>query len=384
MLDFRSYRILAESYLTEAKEAPGIMHTEHVADRTFDGEKEAKHAVRTLTGVVQGKTPITRKIDDKMSFQVKREKDGRVGVKYKGTGSTYNYSHADIEKQHGHKPYLAGPLGHVLSHAGKVLPKKAGEYQGGYMSSPETRTEEGGKIKHTPNTLTYSTDRNSEEGKKLAKSKVSMTIHTRLTGPKGKPKPLTDTSGFGSHPDVHMVNHLVTPEQQKLSPEHKKAVVTHIAAAKKLMKGHDYGHLGDGHNESMRIYVNSTVDSGERPNVEGYKAHLAARHDKEIGKMKTEKGKATKTAAKNASLGHVDTHNDAFKRSFDIHHHVQTATNLLANSLNHTAGGDFEHHIGEKKSGPEGFVANGLKIVNRQEFSKANRERTAILRAGKK
>ena len=383
MLDFKAF--LAESFLVEAaKEAPGIMHTEHVSDRTFDGEKEAKHAVNTLAGVLQNKTPITRKIDDKMSFQVKREKDGRVGVKYKGTGSKYNYSHADIEKQHGHKPYLAGPLSTILTHAGKVLPKKSGEYQGGFMSTPETRTKEDGKIKHTPNTLTYSTPSNSEEGKKLAKSKVSLTVHTRLVGPKGKPKPLTDTSGFQSHPDVHMVNHLVSKEEQNVPPEHKKAILQHVAAAKKLMKKHSYDHLGSGHNDSMRIYVNSTVDSGERPNVEGYKSHLSARHDREIAKMKTEKGKATKTAAKQSALDHIDTHNDSFKRSFDIHHHVQTATNLLANSLNQTAGGGFEHHIGEKKSGPEGFVANGLKIVNRQEFSKANRERTAILRAGKK
>jgi hypothetical protein len=203
-----------------------------------------------------------------------------------------------------------------------------------------------------------------------------------LTGPKGKAKPLTDTSGFQSHPDVHMVNHLVTPEQQKLSPEHKKAVLKHVAAARKLMKDHNYDHL-QGHGESLRTYVNSTVDSGERPNVEGYKAHLAKKHDREIEKMKTEKGKAAKAAAKQASLGHVDTNSDAFKRSFDIHHHVQTATNLLANSLNQTAAGEFEHHIGEKKSGPEGFVANGLKIVNRQEFSKANREKGALMKAKK-
>lgn len=378
-----SFRLFTESFLVEAaKEAPGIIHTEHVSDRTFDGESEAHHAVKTLQGVAQGNTPITRKIDDKMSFQVKREADGRVGVKYKGTGSTYNYSHEDIQKQHGHKPYLAAPLSHVLAHAGKVLPEHPGEYQGGFMSTPETRKEEGGKIAHTPNTLTYSTPKNSAEGKKLAKSKVSMTIHTRLVGPKGKPEPLTDTSGFKQHPDVHMVNHLVSSEEQKLSPEHKKAVLKHVAAAKKLMKGHTYGHL-EGHKDTLRTYVNSTVDSGERPHVEGYKAHLAARHDREIAKLKTEKGKAAKTATKNAALGHVDTHSDAFKRSFDIHHHIQSATNLLANSLNHNAAGEFEHHIGEKKSGPEGFVANGLKIVNRTEFSKANREKGALMKAKK-
>jgi hypothetical protein len=376
-----TFKLFVESFLVEAaKDAPGILHTEHVADRTFDGAEEAHHAVNTLHGVVHGKTPITRKIDDRMSFQVKREKDGRVGVKYKGTGSTYNYSQQDIQKQHGHKPYLAGTLSHVLAHAGKVIPEKAGEYQGGFMSSPESRTEEGGKIKHTPNTLTYSTDKNSEEGKKLAKSKVSMTIHTRLVGPTGKPEPLTDMTGFHSHPDVHMVNHLVSKKEQTLSPEHKKAVMDHVDAASKLMKGHKYGYL-DGHKDTMRTYVNSTVDSGERPNVESYKTHLAARHDKEIAKMKTDKGKAAKTATRDAAMAHIDKHQKEFKRSFDIHHHVQTATNLLANNLNHTAAGEFEHHIGEKKSGPEGFVANGLKIVNRTEFSKANRERGAVLKA---
>jgi len=377
-----TFKLFVESVLLESAkaDAPGILHTEHVADRTFDGKKEAHHALGTLEGVVSTKTPITRKIDDKMSFQVKRENDGRVGVKYKGTGSTYNYSQADIDKQHGHKPYLAGPMSHLLAHAGKVLPKEPGEYQGGFMSTPESRKEEGGKIKHTPNTLTYSADKNSEEGKKLAKSKVSMTIHTRLVGPTGKAEPITDTSGFKSHPDVHMVNHLVSKKEQTLSPEHKKQVMQHVDAAKKLMSGHSYDHL-EGHKDTLRTYVNSTVDSGDRPNIEGYKAHLTARHNKEIDKLKSDKGKAAKTASRDAALAHIDNHQKEFKRSFDIHHHMQTATNLLANNLNHTAAGEFEHHIGEKKSGPEGFVANGLKIVNRQEFSKANRERGAVLKA---
>jgi hypothetical protein len=31
--------------------------------------------------------------------------------------------------------------------------------------------------------------------------------------------------------------------------------------------------------------------------------------------------------------------------------------------------------------GPEGFVANGLKVVDREEFSKANRAKGALLKA---
>ena len=377
------FSLFVESFLVEAKaDAPGILHLEHPSDRTFDGREAAHHAVNTIKGVAQGKTPVTRKIDDKMSFQVKRDQEGRIAVKYKGTGATYNHSEADIDKQHGHKPYIAKPLKAILAHAHKVLPKGKGEYQGGFMSTPESREEKGGKIRHTPNTLTYSVLKNSEEGKKLANSQVSVTIHSKLVGPKRKAKPITDQSSFQSHPDVHLVNHTVSKSEQKLSAGDKKAVLTHVAAASKLLKAHSYNHLG-GHEETLRRYVNSTVESGERPNVEGYKKHLAGHWEKEIGKVKTEKAKNAKAASRDAALSHVDTNKEHFKRSFDIHHHVQQATNLLANSLNKTAHGGYEHHIGEKESGPEGFVANGVKVVNRTEFSKANREKNAQLRAKK-
>lgn len=376
MLSFLQY--IAES----AKEAPGIIHTEHVADRTFDGSVEAHHAINTLYGVINNKVPITRKIDDKMSFQTKRDGTGKVGVKYKGTGSTYNYSEADIEKQHGHKPYLAGPLKHVLKHVGKVLPKAVGEYQGGFMSTPDSRKETDGKIEHTPNTLSYSVHKNSEEGKKLAKSKVSLTIHTKLVGPKKKAVPITDTSGFESHPDVHMVDHTVSKSEQSISKKQKEDILSHVNAAKEHMKTHSYDHL-QGHSANLRTYVNSTVDSGETPSVEGYKKHVSSKYNREIEKLKSDKGKSGKINTRDDSLSKIESNKDAFKKTFAIHHHIQTATNMLANSLNDTAAGSFDHHIGGKKSGPEGFVAKGLKIVNRQEFSKANREKGALLK-GKK
>ena len=62
---------------------------------------------------------------------------------------------------------------------------------------------------------------------------------------------------------------------------------------------------------------------------------------------------------------------------------MQQATNALADSLNKTAHGGVSTEIAGKPSGGEGFVAKGLKIVNREEFSKANRTRSALLRAKK-
>ena len=138
------------------------------------------------------------------SFHAIRTKDGKIGVKYKGAGSHYNYSHEDIEKQHGHKPYLVGPLKALHSHLGKVLPKKPGEYQGGYMSEPEHRIHSGGHVSHTPNTIEYRARHDSDEAKKLKRSKVSVTIHTELKGEDRTAHPITDTSHFRSHPDVHI------------------------------------------------------------------------------------------------------------------------------------------------------------------------------------
>jgi hypothetical protein len=370
------------SYITEAAKGGGIQHLEHPSDRTFDGDRAAKQALSTLRGVALGRTPITRKIDDKMSFQIKREKDGRIGVKYKGPGAKYNYSSQDIEKQHGAKPYLAEPLKAILAHAHKVVPQRAGEWQGGFMSTPETREVKGGKVIHTPNTIQYAVGRDTPEGKKLEKSKVSITIHTELKGRNRRATPVLNQSEFGSHLDVHMVDHIIGDNDKKLTPEQRRPIMQHIANAQRLMRGHSYDHLA-GHEISLRTYVNSTLDTGEKPTIQGYVRHLGARLQKEVDKVKTEKTKTAKAAAREAALAHIQKNKTAFQRTLDIHHHYQQATNLLSRALNNTTAGDYSYSVGGKKTGGEGFFAKGLKVVDRQEFSKLNRARSALLRAKK-
>ena len=371
-------------YLSEAKSVGGIAHLEHPADRLFDGPEATKHSVETLKGVVSGKTPVTRKIDDKMSFQAIRTPEGKVGVKYKGSGSTYNFSAKDIEAQHGHKPYLTAPLHAVLKHVGKVLPEKHGEYQGGFMSTPETREEKGGHISHTPNTIEYHTPVNSAEGQKLKKSKVSLAVHTKLEGPERSPSPITSMAGFREHPDVHQVQHVVSAKEREIHPDDKKVINSHISAAEKLMKDHDHSHLS-GHETSLRTYINSTVRNGERPSTEGYRTHLAAAHDKKIEGVKMDATKDAKRAEKNAALSHIDKNKKAFDKTLDIHHHLQQATNHLSDALDKSSasGGGFQTRIGGEASGGEGYVGNGLKIVNRHAFSKANFARSAELKASK-
>jgi len=385
---FRTIMISLSQYLFESVKTPagGIQHIEHPSDRTFDGEEATKHAIDTLRGATKGSVSLSRKIDDKMSYQVKRDASGKVGVKYKGPGSHYNYSNEDIDTQHGHKPYLAHPLKQLLEHLPKVLPKRAGEYQGGYMSSSADRKILNGRISHKPNTIEYSVPTDTEEGKKLQNSKVSTVIHSELKGPDREANSITDTSEFRQHPDVHQVSPIVShDEQHNVDPVTKRQVLKHLDQADKLSKNHSSEHLA-GHENTLRTYINSTVRNNEKPSVEGYSTHLTAHHQKLIDAVKQDKTKQTKTATMKATLSHVKGNKKAFDKSLQIHGHVQAATNLLARGLSKTAHGGYHHAIEGQETGPEGFVASGLKVVDRGEsgFSRANLARSAILKASPK
>ena len=375
-----------KSFLIESVKTPtagGIQHIEHPSDRTFDGEDAARQAISTLRGAATGSTPITRKIDDRMSYQVIKHPDGRVGVKYKGAGSHYNYSNEDIDKQHGHKPYLAAPLKLLLEHLPKVLPNRPGEWQGGYLSSPADRTVKNGRISHTPNTIEYSVPTDTEEGKKLQNSKVSTVIHSELVGPNREARPVLDNGDFKSHPDVHLMSHVVSnDEQNSIDPVKKRQALSHLSRAEKLMSKHTWDHT-QGHEQTLRSYINSTVSNQENPSVEGYRRYLKDYYQKRIDGVKTQKSKDAKTAEKDAALAHIDKNKEKFIKTLKIHGHVQAATNILARALGKSAHGGYHHHIQNKETGPEGFVAGGLKIVDRGEggFSQANRARSAILRS---
>jgi hypothetical protein len=364
-------------FLSEA----AIQHIEHPSDRLFDGPQEAKHALRTLKQVSAKKAAsMTRKIDDRMSFNVIRTADGKVGVKYKGSGSNYNFSQKDIVDQHSHKPYLVHPLSQLLKHLPKVMPDKPGEYQGGYMSDRSSRQHENGMISHTPNTITYSTPADSPEGKSLARSQVSAVIHTKIGA--GGPKPLTNMSEFKHHPDVHMVQHLVNKEQATIPPQFKSKADEHLKKAEQMMASHNYSHQV-GHEQTLRQYFNSTLTTNDTPSVEGYKKYLTNWHQKKIDAVKTDKTKTVKKKVLDDAIDHVSKHQKDFYKTLEIHHHLQQATNHLSRGLDSSGAGGFRTSIGGAASGGEGHVYNGLKVVDREEFSKANRARSEILKASK-
>ena len=107
-------------------------------------------------------------------------------------------------------------------------------------------------------------------------------------------------------------------------------------------------------------------------------------HNKKIESVKTEKAKAAKTQAKNEALQHVENNKKAFSKSFQIHQHLQKATDRLADALDsNSKTSGFGTSISGKESGGEGYVANGVKIVNRPKISQQLLARSDVLK-GKK
>ena len=371
------------SFIVEENEkAAGHAHIEHISDvGAFDGPNGTKRAMSALQGF-HAKADSTRKLDDSMSFHVTKTPDGNVGVKYKGSGAKWYFhdgtekgiaaAHKEIDADLAHKPYMAEKLKHLVSHVHKVLPDRPGSWQGGYMHDPESRHETDGKVHFRPNTINYSADSDSAEGKKIKKSKLGVAIHTELVHPEGRPVPVLDNSEFKHHPDVHLMGHVIPKSEATLSKDDHEALQHHLKEAHALTHHRDYNHL-KGHEVTLRTYMNSTVRENKEPTTQGYSEWLEKHHNNKIDSVKTEKAKSSKIADRDAAFAHVKANKEHFENTFKLHHHLEKATDILANHVSRHSTGGFGHDIDGQESGPEGAVIHGLKIVKRRGgFSEAN------------
>jgi hypothetical protein len=387
-----------KAYITEAASEDKLTHLEHAEDHVINaGEQGFAHAFHNLEDTkdqIQGKknkTKITTKYDGSPSIVFGHHpENGKFFVASKSAFNKdpkLNYTFEDIERNHGHAPGLVQKLKHALEHLPKVAPS-SGVYQGDVMHSGGIKSEsnphgdimdEGGKYHFKPNTITYSTPHGSTEGKKIAKSKFGVAIHTAYEGTtleNMKAQYGADLSKFKTHPDVHTISVVEEGGHTKMTPDQEQTYNHHIQAATSSFKQTPkkaYSAL-TGHDEHLKTYINSTVRDGTKPSVEGYTSHLQQKHLREIAKVKTAKAIGTKTEKMNADLAHVKKNKNHFQSILDMHHHLQKAKDQLVSAL--SAKPRFEHTIGGVKTKPEGYVVvrnnRPTKLVDRAEFSRAN------------
>lgn len=385
-------------FLTEAvSDESKLTHLEHAEDHVINaGDKGFAHAYHNLQDThdtlkgKKNKTSITTKYDGSPSIVWGHHPS--TGKFFVGTKSVFNkdpkinHTEEDIDRNHGHAPGLAEKLKHALKHLPKVTPKGK-IYQGDLMHSgvkskanPHGDVEsKDGKYHFKPNTITYSTKHDTDDGKAIAHSKIGVVPHTEYKGKdleNMKAHYNADTTQLKHHPDVHVVHPHADVSKAKYGQEEQDKFHQHMHAATKAFNdAHKNFHSSvEPHTVHLKTYINKTVRDQSKPSIEGYKQHLTDHFTKAASKLTTEKGKQARMAELATHHNHVDTNKEHFQSTLNMHHHLQQAKDVLVHALSsHTK---FDHHIAGIKTKPEGFVAvrdnRPTKLVDRADFSRAN------------
>jgi hypothetical protein len=383
-----------KDFLIESLDVEKLKHLEHLEDHIIHGGHEGvSHASETLSDVVaalEGKprknfnqsTRITTKYDGAPSivFGI----DPRTKRFFVGTKSVFNkdpktaFTDDDIEQMYGHAPGLVQKLKAALKELPKIMPKSGGIFQGDLMYEKSDLRDNGKTFSFTPNTISYSADKESAMGRLINASNLGIVIHTRYTGKSLEDMKASfdvDQSAFGKDPDVNMINPEITGAN--IAPIEKKQYEAEIQQATDLYSKmpEDIFNVVDGHDLTIKTYINSCIKDKTIPSAKGYLVYVKGRNKTEVDKMKSAEGKKKKKEKADAIESHIKNHIDSFDAVFTLHGHLQRAKNVLVNALSRVETG-FKTSIGGKPAKQEGFVAirggRPTKLVDRAEFSAAN------------
>lgn len=388
-------------------------HYGHVADNVLHGAHSAVAAHSLVRHMVDrgSESNITpqKKTDGSVSVvTVRNSRDSRfhnpkfpeshVGVAYKGRmdaktvpdSEKVSYSQDDIKKNYGADHHLTPVLGKLLDHVHKIHGNAPIIQHDIHTVNPEKDIHhENGKASWQPNTIRNSTT-DPETIKKLKASKIVIASHTKFD------KDFHDGSGFDKgdvkqHPDVYNLDlNAHKPKSSELGTH-----LQHISGQLKSKSVRsDLDKVGSAsYNSHLERFVNSKINKGEygddhhKPlDHEEFTKFVSDSHDKEIGKVKTEKAKAVKTAEKDKQLAEIKSHGSALKTAFDLHH---TFTKAAKDYVHLSHSGDtspIKHELPDGKGGfepsaPEGFVprsskyplANSQKLNSRADFNRTNK-----------
>jgi hypothetical protein len=133
--------------------------------------------------------------------------------------------------------------------------------------------------------------------------------------------------------------------------------------------------------EYILPYINATINGGMAQfSTNGLALNVKSKFDKEIQKLKTEKGKQGKEAAKQKMLSYIKAYESQFNEMFELHNLIAKAKEVLLNKFYALSqfGHFFVDEDGIRPTDPEGIVVarsgKVTKLVNRLRFSRQNRK----------
>jgi len=298
-----------------------------------------------------------------------------------------NYTPEDVQRNHGHAPGLVDKLTKALQYLPPLGIQKI--LQGDFMFDDEMiKTIEVDGEPHyafKPNTITYAAPVESKLGQEIAESKFGIVFHTTYDSLDGGASFGADVSGLNKVPGVWVDDAYFTDDTGTvtLTEDEEAKVKELVAAADQVNEKVDYEGLPM---DLLNIYINSEIKGGEfledpAKSFLGFKRWYSGRLEKRVDKLKSERGKMRATEKGQEMLASFDDKQEDILNLFRVSRLLFEAKNIFIAKYNNAVY-NTKHFIDDGSgdlvaSNPEGYVAvdhigNGVKFVDRLEFSKAN------------
>ena len=298
-----------------------------------------------------------------------------------------NYTPEDVQRNHGHAPGLVDKLTKALQYLPPLGIQKI--LQGDFMFDDEmiSTIEVDGEPHYAfrPNTITYAAPVDSKLGQEIADSKFGIVFHTTYDSLDSGASFGADVSGLNKVPGVWVDDAYFTDDTGTvtLTEDEEARVKELVAAADQVNEKIDYDDLPM---DLLNIYINSEIKGGEfledpEKSFLGFKRWYSGRLEKRIDKLKSARGKMRATEKGQEMLAAFDDKQEDILNLFRVSRLLFEAKNIFISKYNNAVY-NTKHFIDDGSgdlvaSNPEGYVAvdhigNGVKFVDRLEFSKAN------------
>ncbi len=298
-----------------------------------------------------------------------------------------NYTEEDIIKNHGHAPGLVDKLTKALKYLPSLGIKNI--LQGDFMFDDEMidTVDINGEphYRFKPNTIVYAVPVDSKLGEQVGKSKFGIVFHTTYDSLESGASFGADVSKLKQTPGIWFDDAFFTDDTGvvTLTEEEEAAIVGLVKQADSVNEKINYDDLPSAF---LNIYINSEIKSGsflENPekSFEGFVNWYSQRVQKKINSLKSDKGKQRATANAQQTLQSFNDKKEDILNIFKVSRLLFEAKNIFIEKYNNAVY-NTKHFVDNGSgdlvaSNPEGYVAvdhkgNGIKFVDRLEFSRAN------------
>tara|TARA_R110000824_G_scaffold399648_1_gene605376 strand:- start:856 stop:3117 length:2262 start_codon:yes stop_codon:yes gene_type:complete len=298
-----------------------------------------------------------------------------------------NYTKEDILKNHGHAPGLVDKLTKALEY----LPQLGitNILQGDFMFDDEmvNVVDIGGEPHYTfkPNTIVYAVPIDSQLGQEVGQSKFGIVFHTTYDSLDSGASFGADVSNLNSVPGIWFDDAFFTDDTGivTLTENEERKVVSLVDKSDAANQKINYDNLPMA---MLNIYINSEIKAGqfiENPegSYEGFINWYTNRSETAINKLKTSRGQERKRGQQQQALQLFENKKEDILNLFQVSRLLFEAKNVFIEKYNNAVY-NTKHFVDDGSgdlvaTNPEGYVAvdhagNGIKFVDRLEFSRAN------------